>query len=354
MLVSTKNDPWRVDHDPVVHVDSWPLADRAGSRQNIAGSSRRGESDLEGESIDLERGADRADGHMVDCALGPKEDGVGRLEGKVAVVTGAGGERGLGRAMAQRFAAEGADLVLVDVERTGVKAVAGPASAWAGLEAVADDVRTRGRRALTALADVREAGQVAAFVERALEAFGRIDVLVNNAGAPAGADRVPVVDLSEDAWDAVIDVNLKGTFLCSRAVARTMLERGVRGRILNVASNWGKVGGARRAAYCASKFGVIGFTQSLALELGPAGITVNAICPGAADTERLDHMGRRPDGTFDEALRAERVAQAGATVPVGRVARAADVAEVAAFLAGAGAEYITGQAINVAGGSVMH
>jgi NAD(P)-dependent dehydrogenase (short-subunit alcohol dehydrogenase family) len=201
---------------------------------------------------------------------------------------------------------------------------------------------------------VRSATQVAAVVERALEMFGRIDVLVSNAGAPARADRVPVVDLAEDVWDTVIDVNLKGTFLCARAVARTMLDRNVRGRIVNVASNWGKVGGARRAAYCASKFGVIGFTQALAMELAPAGITVNAICPGAADTERLDHLGQRPDGTFDETLRAERLAQSGASIPLGRVARADDVAEVAAFLASDAAEYITGQAINVAGGAVMH
>ena len=244
--------------------------------------------------------------------------------------------------------------MLVDVEPSGVKPVARPAGAWAGLEGVADDVRAHGRRALTAVADVRSAAQVAAVVERALEMFGRIDVLVNNAGAPAGADRVPVVDLAEDAWDTVIDVNLKGTFLCARAVARTMLDRNVRGRIVNVASNWGKVGGARRAAYCASKFGVIGFTQALAMELAPAGITVNAICPGAADTERLDHLGRRPDGTFDEALRAERLALNGAAIPLGRVARADDIAEVAAFLASDGAEYITGQSINVAGGAVMH
>jgi NAD(P)-dependent dehydrogenase (short-subunit alcohol dehydrogenase family) len=128
----------------------------------------------------------------------------------------------------------------------------------------------------------------------------------------------------------------------------------VRGRIISMSSQWGKKGGALRAAYCASKFGIIGFTQSLAQELAPAGITVNAICPSAAETERLDHMGLRPDGSFDQKQREERIKQAAAATPLGRIARPSDVAEVAAFLAGDAAEYITGQSINVTGGGVMH
>jgi NAD(P)-dependent dehydrogenase (short-subunit alcohol dehydrogenase family) len=121
-----------------------------------------------------------------------------------------------------------------------------------------------------------------------------------------------------------------------------------------MSSQWGKKGGARRAAYCASKFGIIGFTQSLAQELAPAGITVNAICPSAVETERLDHLGLQHDGTVDLHQREQRIKEIGATTPVGRVARPEDVAEVAAFLAGDAAEYITGQSINVTGGGVMH
>jgi 3-oxoacyl-[acyl-carrier protein] reductase/meso-butanediol dehydrogenase/(S,S)-butanediol dehydrogenase/diacetyl reductase len=277
------------------------------------------------------------------------------LTGKVAMITGSGGQHGFGRAIARRLAAEGADLLLTDVTPTGVKVVASkPIGGWRGLEAVADEVRAAGRRAVTATLDVRDADQVQAAVKRALDEFGRLDILVNNAAAPPGADRVPVVELGEEAWDTVLDVNLKGAFLCARAAARAMLERGTRGRIVNMSSNCGKVGYPRMAAYCASKFGLIGFTQALAMELAPAGITVNAICPGGADTDRLDYLGRRPDGSFDPALRARAIAERAAAIPLGRLATPEDVAAVTAFLVSDEAEYITGQAINVAGGSVMH
>jgi 3-oxoacyl-[acyl-carrier protein] reductase/meso-butanediol dehydrogenase/(S,S)-butanediol dehydrogenase/diacetyl reductase len=280
---------------------------------------------------------------------------MGRLDGKVAMVTGSGGEHGFGRAIAGRLAAEGADLLLTDVAPAGVRVVATkPATGWRGLETVADEVRRAGRRAATALVDVRSADQIEAAVELAGRTFGRIDVLVNNAAAPPGADRVPVVDLPETAWREILEINLTGTYLCSRAVAARMVAHGTPGRIINMSSNCGKVGYARLAAYCASKFGVIGFTQALAMELAPHRITVNAICPGSADTDRLDFLGRRPDGSYDETLRKAALAERGAQIPLGRVATAEDVAELAAFLASDAAAYVTGQAINVAGGAVMH
>ncbi|MBI4242051.1 MAG: SDR family oxidoreductase [Candidatus Rokubacteria bacterium] len=278
-----------------------------------------------------------------------------RLTGKVAMVTGSGGEHGFGRAIARRFAAEGADLVLTDIAPVGTRVVAAkPASGWGGLEAVAAEVSQLGRRALTALVDVRSVRQIEAAVERALEAFGRIDILVNNAAAPPGADRVPVVELAEETWDLVLDTNLKGSYLSARAVASLMVKQRIRGRIINMASNCGKLGYPNLAAYCASKFGLIGFTQALAMELAPFGVTVNAICPGPADSDRLDYLGRRPDGSFDPALRAEGIKQRAAAIPLGRVAAPEDVAELATFLASDAAEYITGQAINVAGGAIMH
>jgi len=280
---------------------------------------------------------------------------MGRLDGKVAMVTGSGGQRGFGRAIARRLAAEGADLVLTDVSPAGIRIVATkPDTGWRGLESVADEVRATGRRALTALVDVRAADQVKQAVDLADRTFGRIDILVNNAAAPPGADRVPVVDLPEEAWHVILETNLTGTYLCSKAVAGLMVARRTPGRIVNMSSNCGKVGYARLAAYCASKFGVIGFTQALAMELAPHGITVNAICPGSADTDRLDFLGRRPDGSYDEALRAGAIAERSAQIPLQRVATAEDVAELAAFLGSDAASYVTGQAINLAGGAIMH
>jgi NAD(P)-dependent dehydrogenase (short-subunit alcohol dehydrogenase family) len=277
------------------------------------------------------------------------------LQGKVAMVTGCGGERGLGRGIARRLAAAGADLVLTDIVPTGTPVLATkPIGRWGGLSAVAAEAMIEGVRAITALLDIRSTSQIDGVVAQALAAFGRIDILVNNAASPPGADRVPVVDLSEEAWDAVLDTNLKGTFLVSRAIARVMLQGKIRGRIVNIASDRAKVGTANLAAYCTSKFGLVGFTQSLAMELAPAGITVNAVCPGGVDTERLDYLGRREDGSYDEEVRAAEIQRRGALNPLGRLTRPEDVAEVVAFLASDGAEYLTGQAINVAGGSVMH
>ena len=280
---------------------------------------------------------------------------MGRLEGKVAMVTGSGGECGFGRAIARRLAAEGADLVLTDLAPAGTRVVpTKPATGWRGLEAVAEEIRETGRRAVTTLVDVRAADQIQRAVDLADRTFGRIDILVNNAAAPPGADRVPVVELPEEAWHVILETNLTGTYLCSRAVTGLMLARSIRGRIVNMSSNCGKVGYARLAAYCASKFGVIGFTQALALELAPHGITVNAICPGAADTDRLDFLGRRPDGGYDQELRAKAIAERSAQIPLQRVATAEDVAELAVFLASDAAAYVTGQAINLAGGAIMH
>jgi len=275
-----------------------------------------------------------------------------RLSGKVALVTGCSGERGIGRAIARRLAADGADLVLTS---SGVRlAINKPTSGWVGLEAVAKEVRDAGQRALTVSLDVRSAVQIAEAMDRALKEFGRLDILVNNAAAPAGADRVPVTQLSEDAWDIVLDVNLKGAFLCAKAAANVMLSQKTRGRIINIGSDNSKVGEPRLAAYCASKFGLVGFTQALAMELAAAGITVNTVCPGPVDTERVDHFGRREDGAYDAMRRAARITQLSAATPLGRLATPKDVADLTAFLASDEAEYITGQAINLVGGLIMH
>jgi NAD(P)-dependent dehydrogenase (short-subunit alcohol dehydrogenase family) len=276
------------------------------------------------------------------------------LQGKVALVTGAGGERGIGRAIAMRLAAAGADVVVTDVTES-------PASAtgWQGLRQVVTEIERLGRRAAGIVADVGEAAEVQRMVDEAVGRLGRIDILVNNAAARAAGDRVPVVDLDESDWDRVQRTNVRGTFLCCRAVARHMLARAggcQGGRIINIASTAGKTGIARYGAYCASKFAVIGLTQSLAQELAPKGVTVNAICPSLVATERVDDIAAAltpaasTGGDHRQALINDAVGRA----PLGRLADVQDVASLAAFLASPQAGYLTGLAISVAGGTHMH
>jgi NAD(P)-dependent dehydrogenase (short-subunit alcohol dehydrogenase family) len=272
------------------------------------------------------------------------------LDTQVALVTGAGGEHGIGRAIAVRLAQEGADVIINDV-------VPKPArkSGWDGLPQVVREIEALGRRALGVVADVSDADQVAGMVRQGLERFGQIDILVNNAGAPAGRDRVPVVDLAPDDWDLIQDVNVKGTYLCCQAVARAMIERGQGGKIINISSTAGKRGVARYAAYCASKFAVRGFTQALALELAPYRINVNAICPALTETERVADLGAAltPEGFSAQEYTEQMVRQTILDNPMGRLAYPSDVAQVAAFLASSESDYLTALSINVAGGSLM-
>jgi NAD(P)-dependent dehydrogenase (short-subunit alcohol dehydrogenase family) len=272
------------------------------------------------------------------------------LDGKVALVTGAGGQHGIGRAIALRLAQEGADVVINDVVAQRLDS-----SAWAGLPDLAREIEALGRQSLSFVADVSKAPQVEEMVQQALQKFGKIDILVNNAGALAGRDRVPVVDLEEVAWDHIQNVNVKGTFLCCRAVARAMIERQQGGKIINISSVSGKRGVARFAAYCASKFAIRGFTESLALELAPYRINVNAICPGLIETERVADMAAAlaPPGVSAEEQRQLMIERAAATNPLGRVGQARDVAQMAAFLASAESDYLTGLSITVAGGSFL-
>ena len=274
------------------------------------------------------------------------------LRGKVALVTGAGGERGFGRAIANRLAREGADVAVNDVALNPY----GAAGVWGGLEAVAGEIAAAGRGSLALVGDVSNAADVDRMTRETLDRFGRIDILVNNAGSRPGPDRVPLVDLTEEAFDEVQRVNVRGTFLCSRAVARHIIERGGGGKIIIIASTAGKRGLPRYAAYTASKFALVGFTQSIAHELGPHGVNVNAICPGLAETERAAFIAdaiRPSDATGEEHLRG-MVAERAQANPLGRIAETEDVARMAAFLASSESDYLTGLALSVSGGDVMH
>jgi len=278
---------------------------------------------------------------------------VNEFQGKSVLITGCGRVRGIGRALAVAFAAAGADVTATDIAAGGTRneneeGLEEIRQGWKGLESLAAEIQGMGRQVLTLVGDVSRPADAERFVAESLARFGRIDVLVNNAAAPHGADRRLVWEVPEEAWDLVLDVNLKGTFLMSRAVIPHMLARRS-GRIINMASVSGKRGTPRRGAYTASKFGVIGLTQVLAQELAPHGITANAICPGSVDTSRRESTSRR-----DRAL-AEQTP--GAPVlglpPTGRVARPDDIARLALFFASEQSDHITGQAWNVDGGSVM-
>lgn len=274
------------------------------------------------------------------------------LNGQVALVTGTGGQNGIGRAIATRLAREGADVILNDIAMCPYSEDENP-NPWGGMSAVVKEIEAIGQRAITIVADVSDADQVNNMATQALEKFGHIDILVNNAGAPAGSDRVPLVDLEEEDWDMVHRVNVKGTFLCCRAIARHMIDKNQGGKIINISSLAGKRGIARYAAYCSSKFAVIGLTESLAKELAPHRINVNAICPGLVDTERVDHIASAimPKDLPPAEKRDQLVQQATASVPLKRIAQGSDVANMAAFLASSESDYLTGLAITVAGGS---
>ena len=274
--------------------------------------------------------------------------------GKVVLVTGCARARGIGRAISVAFARAGADVVATDVAAGGTRndneeGLEEKRLGWKGLDSLAGEIQSLGRRVLTLVGDVSHAADAERFVAEALAQFGRIDVLVNNAAAPHGADRRLIWEVPEEAWDLVINVNLKGAFLMSRAVIPHMLKLGS-GRIISMASVSGKRGTARRGAYSASKFGIIGLTQVMAQELGAHGITANAICPGSVETSRRESTSRRERALVERDPNAPVLS----LPPTGRVARPDDIARLAVFFASAASDHITGQAWNVDGGTAMH
>jgi 3-oxoacyl-[acyl-carrier protein] reductase len=246
-----------------------------------------------------------------------------RLSTKVAIVTGAG--QGIGRAISLGLAREGARVVVADINKRGA-------------ESVAAELEKAGGQALSCHVDVSKVDSVDELKETTLQRFGSIDILVNNAGIYPVCS---LAEMAEEVWDRVIDTNLGGNFLCSRAVVPYMRSAKA-GRIISVSSTIAYKGAKNGAHYAASKGGIIGFVKALARELAPDGITVNAICPGVTDTAQ-------PRGHRSE----EELLSQAKNIPLGRIGEAEDMAGPVVFLASDAAAYITGQALMVTGGGFM-
>jgi NAD(P)-dependent dehydrogenase (short-subunit alcohol dehydrogenase family) len=257
-----------------------------------------------------------------------------KLEGQVAIVTGAG--RGIGRATALELARLGADIVVAEFDR-------------AGAERTAAEVKTLGRRASVVPTDVTSRTDLRAMVERTRTEFGRIDILVNNAGIYRAA--LPL-DITEEHWDAVMNVNAKAVFFASQAVLPIMIAAR-RGAIVNLASMAGKIGSRTNLPYNVSKAAVISMTKSLALAHAADGIRVNCVCPGFVETD-MWHQVAREQGTLLGQTPEEFTRRRVESVPLGRMERPEDVAAVIGFLASPRAGYMTGQALSIDGGLVMH
>jgi 3-oxoacyl-[acyl-carrier protein] reductase len=245
-----------------------------------------------------------------------------QLANQIAVITGAG--RGIGRAIALKFAAAGADIVCVS--RTAENA-----------EKVAEEVRGLGRKAWAHAVDVADASAVAGAAEKILAEAGKVDILVNNAGVTKDG---LIMRMSEADWEAVLNTNLKGAFLFTQAFSRAFLKQRS-GRIINISSVIGLIGNAGQCNYAASKAGLLGLTKAVAKEFGSRGVTVNALAPGFIETDMTG------------ALSAEMKAELLQRIPLRTLGRPEDVAEGALFLAGPGARYVTGQVLAIDGGMVM-
>jgi meso-butanediol dehydrogenase/(S,S)-butanediol dehydrogenase/diacetyl reductase len=256
------------------------------------------------------------------------------LEGKVAIVTG--GARGIGRAICQALAEDGVSIVVADRDLSAA-------------QTLERTLRDRDARALAVEVDVSRRADVARMMKAALDRFGQIHILVNNAGITS---IYPFTDIPEEDWDRVLAVNAKGTFLCCQLVAPHMIAARS-GRIVNIASQAGISGQAFMAHYVASKFAVVGLTQSLALELGPYGITVNAVCPGDVTTD-MRALVSQSLSVLKGITQEELTAQAIRRCPLGRLETPEDVAQAVLFLVSDSAAFITGEALNVSGGLEFH
>ena len=268
------------------------------------------------------------------------------LKGKVAIVTGSGRLVGIGRHAALELARLGADVVVTGTSRSPDKFPKSEVEVdWKGPESVADEIRDLGRRSLAMTLDVTNNDQVENVVTSTVQEFGRVDILVNNAAFPIGKDRLPMLEVEEDVFQNVVDVKVTGLFLMSRAVVREMIRFGEGGKIVNVSSQAGKRGVPNSLAYTAASFAIVGMTQSMASEFGPQKINVNAVCPGIVLTTRA--------GELEDPERILKATEWANATPIRRNGSPDEVGAFIAYLCTEAASWITGQSININGGTVM-
>ena len=268
-------------------------------------------------------------------------------EGKVAVCTGSGRPGGLGEAILSRLGKEGYRLVVTDVDGSGSSHLAKPDE----METVAESLRSQSAEVLSHACDVRSPESVEQLFDVVMAHYGRVDVLINNAGI--GFVMKDTREVSPDEWNLVIDVTLSGGFHCTQVAAAHMEAAGRGGRIINIASQAAKTGFPHMAPYCAAKHGVIGLTRTAAIDYGAAGITVNAVCPNHVTTG-LGSAQNAYFSAFKGMTESAYLEEMAARIPLRRIGQAADTAAMCAFLASDEASFITGEAINVSGGEEMH
>lgn len=274
------------------------------------------------------------------------------LAGKVAIVTGAGRHKGIGEAVAKRLAKDGAKVVVHDIGALkGEIAPAHGVGQKAELDQIVDEIKAAGGHAASFTGDMLLEKDVAGLVEFTVKTFGRVDILVNNAGI--GYLFGPLVDTTQEHWDAVIGVNLRGCFFGIKHAAKQMILQGQGGRIVSIASQAAKSGFAQTAAYTSSKHGLVGLTRVAALELAQHKITVNAVCPNHITTGlgawQNDFMSKAQGKSVDQYLSDMR-----ARIPMGRTGLPEDIAKACAFLCSDEADYVTAEAMNVSGGEEYH
>ena len=274
------------------------------------------------------------------------------LEGKVAVVTGAGRHAGLGEAMAKRLAAEGVKVVITDIGAPeGEHMPEGAIGTQSEMDEIVAEIKSAGGEASSFVCNVLNAEEVEAAAKFALETYGSLDIWVNNAGI--GYLMKSILEMPVEEWDTVLGVNLRGVFLGIKYAAQAMVEQGKGGKIINIGSQASKSGFAHASAYTASKHGIVGLTRSAAMELGPRGINVNTICPNHVTTGlgawQNDHFSDVTGKGYDKYM-----ADMQAKIPMGRPGLQEDIAKACAFLCSDQASYITGECMNVSGGEEYH